>query len=102
MDKWFRFRRGIAVRAAKKQRQHHPFRKPHELLPVEVDGRTVEMRCAAVQDGTVWSDEYFYLLVAARWKFINTKWGKRCEQMEYEAELMREYCEQVARGELSP
>ena len=102
VDRWFQFRRGIAVSASKEKRQHHPFRKQHDLLPIEVDGRTIEVRCIAVQDGTVWTDEYFYLLAAFRWHKIKGKWNARCERIEYEVQLMREYREQMVRGELSP
>ena len=103
IDKWCRFRRGIAVRAAKEKRGHHPFRTPHEIRPTEIDGRTVEVRCVAVESGTVWTDEYFYLLVTIRWNKIKEKWNTRCERIEYEAQLMREYraSGQFAREELN-
>ncbi|KAI0721194.1 hypothetical protein C8Q72DRAFT_860832 [Fomitopsis betulina] len=102
VDDWFHFRCSIAVRTAKEQRHPHPFRKQHDLTLVMVDGRAVELRCTALQNGEPWTDERFYKLVCGRYKLMEAQWGARCKRIEYETYQVREYRKCIARGEMDP
>ncbi|TFY54541.1 hypothetical protein EVJ58_g8799 [Rhodofomes roseus] len=100
VHEWFVFRRDIAVRTAKQKRELHPFRKPQEVVPVEVEGRTlVDMRCIALGDGKPWTDTRFTRIVNHRFDAITEKWNERMSRMEYEAKLMAEYREQTTRAD---
>ncbi|KAH9926431.1 uncharacterized protein B0H18DRAFT_1118930 [Fomitopsis serialis] len=99
VNAWFQFRRDIAIRAAKQKREPHPFRKPQELVPRAVDGRTVDMRCIALTDGKPWTDVRFARLVNHRFDSVAERWNERITKMEYEANLMAEYREQTTRSE---
>ncbi|KZT73442.1 hypothetical protein DAEQUDRAFT_722057 [Daedalea quercina L-15889] len=101
VGEWFQFRRNIALRAAKEKHQPHPFRKPHEVVPVKVDGRTLDLRGVALGDGTKpWTDARFAHSMNHRFDYVMETWNERYSKMEYEARLVREYGEKLSRSEV--